>query len=76
MRVVVAAKVPVPNQARKLLPAPPQPLLLPASTKRYAAIMIDPPWHFKMWGKGTERSIEHHYPTLNIEEMMKIPMQR
>jgi site-specific DNA-methyltransferase (adenine-specific) len=52
--------------------------LLPESSKRYAAIMIDPPWQFKVWSKDTGhgRSAESYYPTLDIEQMKRLPIQR
>lgn len=45
---------------------------------RYSAIMIDPPWQFKVWSKdtGQGRSAESHYPTLDIDEMKKLPMHK
>lgn len=52
-------------------------LLLPESSKRYGAIHIDPPWQFKTYSdKGQARSADSHYPTLDIEEMERLPMQR
>lgn len=46
--------------------------------KRYGAIMIDPPWSFRVWSKATGqgRSAESHYPTLDIESMCNLPMHR
>lgn len=40
--------------------------------------MIDPPWSFRVWAKdtGRGRSAESHYPTLDIEEMQKLPMSK
>lgn len=45
--------------------------------KQYKAIMIDPPWQFKVWSKdtGQGRSAESHYPTLDLDEMKRLPMQ-
>lgn len=53
-------------------------LLLPESSKRYSAIMIDPPWQFKVWSNetGIARSADNHYPTLDIKELKKLPIQR
>ena len=46
--------------------------------KKYSAIMIDPPWAFRVWSKdtGQGRSAESHYPTLDLEEMKKLPMDK
>jgi len=46
--------------------------------KQYAAIMIDPPWTFKVWSKktGQGRSAEKHYPTLDIEAMKSLPINQ
>jgi N6-adenosine-specific RNA methylase IME4 len=45
---------------------------------KYGAIMIDPPWQFRVWSKDTGhgRSAESHYPTLDLDEMKKLPMSQ
>lgn len=42
---------------------------------KYAAIYIDPPWKFEVWG-GTigSRTASSHYPVMTIEEIAEIPL--
>lgn len=44
---------------------------------RYAAILIDPPWEFKVWNKdtGSERSPSAHYPTMTLDDLKALPVQ-
>jgi len=43
---------------------------------KYGAIMIDPPWPFRVWSKDTGhgRSAESHYPTMSIVDLMMMPI--
>lgn len=50
----------------------PFPDLKPA---HYGAILIDPPWHFKVWSaKGEERSAEQHYSTMGLRQIARLPI--
>lgn len=42
----------------------------------YSAILADPPWEFKVWGKDTGhgRSAESHYPTMSTEALKALPI--
>jgi N6-adenosine-specific RNA methylase IME4 len=44
---------------------------------KYGAILIDPPWSFKVWSKDTGhgRSAESHYPTMQPGELLTLPIQ-
>ena len=44
--------------------------------KKYGAILIDPPWDFKVWSKdtGAGRSASVHYDTMSISEIMNLPL--
>jgi len=47
------------------------------SVKRYKAILIDPPWKFKVWSEATglDRSAEKHYPTMDLATLKLLPVQ-
>ena len=48
---------------------------LPVTERKYAAILADPPWQFKVWGElGKTNSAENHYPTLDLAEIKKLPV--
>jgi N6-adenosine-specific RNA methylase IME4 len=48
---------------------------LAASGKRFGVIYADPPWPFETWGaSGQNRSVDNHYSTSAIEEIMKLPV--
>lgn len=44
--------------------------------RRYAAVLIDPPWSFKVWSKdtGLGRSAESHYSTMGIDDLKALPI--
>lgn len=43
--------------------------------KKYQVIYADPPWAYRVWSKkGSGRSAESHYPTMNMEEIEKLPV--
>lgn len=45
------------------------------TTTRYAAILIDPPWSFEVWGKDIgKRSAESHYSTMQLVDLAALPM--
>ena len=45
--------------------------------KKYNIIYADPPWSYKVWSsKGTGRSAEQHYNTMNIEDIKKLPIHK
>lgn len=42
---------------------------------QFAAILADPPWAFKTWSpKGSGRSAEQHYGTMDIEAIAALPV--
>lgn len=43
--------------------------------KKYNIIYADPPWEYKESGTGA-RVISSHYPTMNIEEIKKLPIKK
>lgn len=44
--------------------------------KKYNIIYADPPWSFKVYSdKGKGRSPDKHYPTMNIEEICRLPVK-
>lgn len=43
--------------------------------KKYNIIYADPPWHYKTYSsKGQGRSAEKHYPTMNLDEIKRLPV--
>lgn len=47
--------------------------------KQYGAILIDPPWKFRVWNQNTSSvggTAASHYPTMAIEELKEIPLQQ
>ncbi|SFH33403.1 N6-adenosine-specific RNA methylase IME4 [Lachnospiraceae bacterium NLAE-zl-G231] len=45
--------------------------------KRYNIIYADPPWQYRVYSKkGAGRSAESHYPTMQIEEIRALPVER
>lgn len=41
----------------------------------YGAILVDPPWAFKAYsGKGMARAAENHYSTMDVKEMVRLPV--
>lgn len=42
----------------------------------YSAILADPPWEFRVWGKDTGhgRSAKSHYPTMSLEALKALPI--
>lgn len=43
--------------------------------KKYSIIYADPPWQYKVYSKkGMGRSAEHHYPTMDIEDICALPV--
>lgn len=44
--------------------------------KKYSIIYADPPWRFQARSdKGKERSPEKHYPTMSLEEIIRLPVK-
>lgn len=44
--------------------------------KKYQIIYADPPWQYKVYSKkGQGRSAESHYPTMNIDDICKLPIK-
>jgi len=44
--------------------------------KKYNIVYADPPWQYKVWSKkGSNRTAETHYNTMNIEDIKKINIQ-
>lgn len=45
--------------------------------QKYNVIYADPPWHFQAYSqKGTERSADRHYPTMGIDNIRALPVDR
>lgn len=45
------------------------------SSKRYGAILADPPWTWKAWSaKGEDRAASNHYAVMGIEEIKALPV--
>lgn len=45
--------------------------------KKYQIIYADPPWKYKVYSKkGQGRSAENYYPTMNIEDICKLPVKK
>lgn len=45
--------------------------------KKYQIIYADPPWRYKVWSKkGKGYTVENHYPTMSIEEICKLPVDK
>ena len=45
--------------------------------KKYSIIYADPPWRYKVYSeKGLGRSAEKHYPTMELENIRKLPVAR
>lgn len=44
-------------------------------TKKYNIIYADPPWAYKTWSKkGTGRSADQHYDTMDLEAIKNLPV--
>ena len=41
---------------------------------RYGALLVDPPWPFETWGKGSDRGADQHYPTMTVQEIIQLPV--
>lgn len=45
--------------------------------KKYEIILADPPWAYRVWSKkGAGRTAENHYPTMRIEDIRALPVDR
>ena len=45
--------------------------------KKYNIIYADPPWKYRAYSKkGLERSAESHYPTMSIEDICSLPVEK
>ena len=44
----------------------------------YGVLYIDPPWKFKVWSRdtGQGRSAESHYPTMSLDELRKLDVEK
>jgi len=40
----------------------------------FRVISVDPPWHFKTWGKTTGRSPQDHYDVMTLDDIKRIPV--
>ena len=50
--------------------------MIPFPDKKYNIIYADPAWSYKVWSKkGQGRSAEHHYLTMNIDDIKNLPIQ-
>jgi N6-adenosine-specific RNA methylase IME4 len=50
--------------------------MIPFPDKKYNIIYADPAWSYKVWSKkGQGRSAEHHYSTMNIDDIKNLPIQ-
>lgn len=54
-------------------------LLEGVALKHWAAILIDPPWSFKSYGKSknpkSERHVERHYKTMTLADIQALPLE-
>lgn len=47
-----------------------------STDKKYSIIYADPPWRYKVWSnKGKGRSAESHYPTMQKEDIQRLPIR-
>ncbi len=47
-----------------------------STSKKYSIIYADPPWSFKTFSeKGKGRSAERHYPTMQKEDIQRLPIK-
>ena len=45
--------------------------------KKYKIIYADPPWQYRVYSqKGQGRSVENHYHTMNIKDIMALPVDK
>ncbi len=45
--------------------------------KKYQVIYADPPWAYRVWSKkGAGRSAESHYPTMSMEDIKALPVEK
>lgn len=45
--------------------------------KKYGIIYADPPWNFRVYSaKGAGRSAERHYPTMSIDDIRALPVDK
>ena len=45
--------------------------------KKYKIIYADPPWEYRVWSKkGQGRSAESHYPTMRLEDIKALPVEK
>ena len=45
--------------------------------KKYKIIYADPPWQYRVYSKkGQGRRAENHYPTMNIKDIMALPVDK
>jgi N6-adenosine-specific RNA methylase IME4 len=50
--------------------------MIPFPDKKYNIIYADPAWSYKVWSKkGQGRSAEHHYLTMNIDDIKNLPIK-
>jgi len=50
---------------------------VPESDRKYGVIYADPPWAYKVWsGAGTDRAAENHYPTMELDDIKALPIER
>lgn len=48
-----------------------------STSKKYSIIYADPPWSFKTFSeKGKGRSAERHYPTMQKEDIQRLPIKQ
>lgn len=46
-------------------------------SKKYNIIYADPPWAYRVWSKkGQGRSAEAHYPTMNLNSIKALPVDK
>ena len=48
-------------------------VLPPLPNKKYQIVYIDPPWRYE-FSRSTSREIENQYPTMDIEDIKKLPI--
>ena len=49
--------------------------MIPFPDKKYKVIYADPPWRYE-FSRSEVRSIEAHYPTMDLEDIKKLPIRQ
>ena len=44
--------------------------------KKYNIILADPPWNHEAWAGGGNRHPRHHYPVMDQEQILSLPIEK